>query len=90
MSAAERLRESLADQRRRGVAFDDAWARARALALEGEHGPERATWRAAFGDTRDAWEAVYAGARAADLDTLSALRYRHGLVAEDVVGAVAQ
>ena len=81
MTAAERLRQSLADQRRRGVAFEDAWARAQTLALEGEHGPERQTWSAAFGGTRDAWAAVYAGARAVDLETLSALRYRHGLVA---------
>ena len=81
MSAAERLRESLADQRRRGVAFDDAWTRSQELALEGEYGPELATWRAAIVATRAAWEAAYAGARAVDLDTLGALRYRHGLVA---------
>ena len=81
MTAAERLGGSLAEQRRRGVPFDDAWGRAQTLALEGEHGPERQTWSAAFGGTRDAWAAVYAGARAVDLDTLGALRCRHGLAA---------
>jgi hypothetical protein len=44
-------------------------------------GVERRPWSDAFEATRGAWEAVYAGARAVDLDTLSALRYRHGLVA---------
>ena len=87
VTAAGRLREALADQRRRGVPFEDAWARARALALEGEHGPERQTWSVAIVSTHDAWEMAYHGGSAAGV---KALHNVHELAGLEVACAVAR
>jgi hypothetical protein len=51
------LRESLAEQRRHGVAFSIAWGRALRQALHGS--TERQRWSDAIKSTRAAWEDAY-------------------------------
>jgi hypothetical protein len=82
VNAAERLREALTDQRRRGVSFEIAWARAYAVALQDEPSPfEQRHWILAFGATRGAWAAAYHGVHVTAGDALRDLRHRGDLVA---------
>jgi hypothetical protein len=58
VNAAQRLREALADERRRGARFEAAWSRCVERALEGERNARQ--WRTAFAGTEGAWRAGYA------------------------------
>jgi hypothetical protein len=59
MTPPERLVRDLADARRRGEPFAEAWTVALKPALVGQRGDERAQWRAALADTRPAWLAAW-------------------------------
>lgn len=59
MNVAERLRQDLADARRRGETFESAWTLALKRATAGQRRDERALWRAALADTREAWLAAW-------------------------------
>lgn len=60
----ERVRDELADRRRAGASFDEAWPAALGAALRGESDDEE--WTVALGATRGAWLAAYAGAPASN------------------------
>lgn len=49
----------LANSRRIGLTFEDAWPRAVQTATAGCRLDERQAWRAAFVQTEAAWEAAY-------------------------------
>jgi hypothetical protein len=76
VSVPARVRTILAAQRRAGIPFQTAWPAALDAVLEDEGASEQKRWRAVLTDTRDFWEAAYAGARATDLDPLDRLRWR--------------
>lgn len=59
LTPAEQLVELLAADRRRGVAFEDAWARRLAAVLAELRGQERVEWRYAFTDVEDEWRSAY-------------------------------
>jgi hypothetical protein len=57
LSPPERLREELEAARSRGEAFEEAWPRARRLALDGA--VQRDAWAEALRATRTSWEQAY-------------------------------
>ncbi len=85
MTPPERLRLDLADARRAGLGFEDAWAAGVAAAVHGQRPDEGAAWSTALAATRDAWEAAWDG-RAAT----TAQRAVHALAVDDERVALAE
>jgi hypothetical protein len=59
VTAARRLREALADERRHGIRFEAVWSRCVAHALEGERVEHARQWRTAFLGAEGAWRDGY-------------------------------
>jgi hypothetical protein len=59
MTAPEILREELADRRRRGEAFMDAWPGALAAALRSTSGRTRQEWSATLGGMQPCWRSAF-------------------------------
>lgn len=59
MTPAERLGRDLADARRRGEPFAEAWTVAVKHAIAGQRRDERTVWSAAFTETAEAWRAAW-------------------------------
>lgn len=57
MTPAQLLGQHLADARRHGECFADAWPAAVEVALDGQRRGELSAWRAALDETGYAWEA---------------------------------
>jgi hypothetical protein len=67
-----RLRELLADARRRGEPFEAAWDAAVPRAVRPTASHERATWTTILTATREAWGRAYNGEPAAPHDLAAA------------------
>jgi hypothetical protein len=59
VTPAVRLAQDLADARRRGETFADAWTVAVKRATAGLRTDERTAWKGALADTRPAWLAAW-------------------------------
>jgi hypothetical protein len=63
VNAAQRLREALADERRRGASFEAVWDRCVEHMLDGGGRDNARQWRTAFRGTEGAWWQGYTRAR---------------------------